>query len=98
GQVVSTGGENTTVILYYGATDGGTNAAAWSHSIWLGPQSGPFAQTVTGLSPASTYYYTAEATNVAGLAWATPSASFLTGVTNPVSTFQAVLTYHNDNT
>jgi len=98
GDVLSTGGVPTTVVLYYGPTNGGTNSGGWANSIALGPQGGPFAQTVTGLSPNSTYYFTAEATNLKGASWATPSQSFTTGATNPVSTLIPMLTYHNDNT
>jgi uncharacterized repeat protein (TIGR03806 family) len=93
GQVISTGGSPTTVIFYYGLADGGTNAGAWSISISLGLQSGSFSQTVSGLSSNTLYYFTAEATNLQGAAWAAPSQIFATGAI-PVP----MLTYHNDNT
>ncbi len=98
GQVLSTGGQSTTVILYYGLANGGTNAGAWGHSISLGVQSGLFAQTLSGLSSNTTYYFTAQVTNSLGVSWAAPSLSFTTGSTNPISTQVPVLTYHNDNT
>jgi uncharacterized repeat protein (TIGR03806 family) len=98
GQVLSTGGQPTTVILYYGLSNGGTNPASWGHGISLGQQSGLFAQTLSGLSSNATYFFTAEATNSLGVSWAAPSLSFSTGSTNPVSTGVSVLTYHNDNT
>jgi uncharacterized repeat protein (TIGR03806 family) len=96
GQVLSTGGATTGIILNYGLADGGNNVGAWSHSISLGAQSGIFSQTVSGLSSNTVYYFTAEATNSQGIAWAAPSQTFTTVATNPASV--PVLTYHNDNT
>lgn len=98
GQVTSTGGATTYVTLYYGLTDGGANPGSWGYNLSLGAQNGPFAQTISGLSSNTVYYFTAEATNLLGAAWASPSQSFATGATNPVSKLVPVLTYHNDNT
>src|SRR5208282_588351 len=83
--------------IFYGTTDGSTNAAAWSSSISLGLESSYASVTVPGLASNTTYYFTAQASNSQGVAWSAPSFSFATLMTNPPSTLASVLTYHNDN-
>ncbi len=97
GQVLTNGGVPTSVIVYYGLTNGSTNAANWAHGIPLGLQTGAYARMVTGLSSNTTYFFTAEATNAVGVQWAVPSLSFTTAATNPLSTLASVLTYKYDN-
>jgi uncharacterized repeat protein (TIGR03806 family) len=98
GQVLATGGAPTTVVFYYGETDGGANAGAWSNHISLGVQGGAFAETVQSLSSNTTYFFTCSAVNGVGTTWATPSSQFTTLSTNPVSTAASALTYQYDNT
>src|ERR1051326_1553214 len=78
GAVLSAGGDAPEIVLYYGPTDSGTNAANWAKWIWLGSQGGTFAQNLTGLTPNTTYYYACAAVNAAGTSWGVPSQSFTT--------------------
>lgn len=80
GAVVSTGGDTPELTIYYGPTDGGIDAGAWAQKIFVGSSGGSFAQTLNGLAPNSTYYFTVAAVNSAGTSWASPSRSFATAV------------------
>ncbi len=97
GQVLATGGSTPAITLYYGTTNGGTNAASWAQNLPLGAQAGAFSGTASGLVSNTTYFFAAQASNSAGISWATPSLSFTTLVTNPIIPPVAVLTYHNNN-
>jgi len=78
GSVTDTGGENPTVSIYWGPTDGVTNRAAWSNSVSKGSLGlGDFSANVTALVAHATYYYRCYATNSAGDAWASPSERFV---------------------
>jgi hypothetical protein len=79
GDLTSTGGTTTSVHVYWGTTDGGTDSEAWDSVIDMGAlATGAFSTQVTGLTASTTYYYRTYATNSAGEGWASSSASFST--------------------
>ena len=72
---------NYTVIVYWGRSNGGTNAGSWDSFLNLGSW-GPVASTNVSytnseLSVSRTYYYTFRATNDAENVWAEPSWTFI---------------------
>jgi hypothetical protein len=79
GNLLSTGTAATAVSVYYGQTDGGTNAAAWASHADLGVlPTGPFTAPVSGLQAASVYYYRCFVSNAAGGEWAPATSLILT--------------------
>lgn len=78
GAVLSNGGDTPELTIYYGPTDGGTVASAWAQKIFVGSSDNSFAETLNGLTPNTTCYFTVAAVNSAGTSWASPSKSFTT--------------------
>lgn len=78
GQVLDTGGQTPQVLLYWGATDGGTNATAWENVIDIGTAAGPFTTPLTNLAPEETYYFRCYAENSVGSDWADSTETFTT--------------------
>jgi len=71
GEITKNGGENPTVHIYWGPTDGGTTPGNWAHDINLGIKpAGTFYADISGLNNNTTYYYSCNATNSAGSSWA----------------------------
>ena len=76
---------NTSVTLYWGTTDGGTNAGSWQGSTSLGVQpAGTVTASLSQLNVNSAYYYRFLAANPYGQAWAPASGTFKLTVTAPV--------------
>ena len=78
GEVTDTGNAPPNVTIYYGATDGGTDPLSWDSIFDSGPQTGVFAATIEGLTPNTTYFYRAQATNSADTVWADTTESVTT--------------------
>ncbi|MCX6723901.1 MAG: hypothetical protein NT155_01855 [Candidatus Staskawiczbacteria bacterium] len=79
--VANTGGEDPYVAFYWGTSDQG-QTANWDHYyLYPSPQgTGNFSYNITGLNSATKYYFSASATNHAGITWSStpPSPSFTT--------------------
>lgn len=84
GTITNPGSSQPTVKVYYGQTDGGTSAAAWTSVVNMGPQNAIFTANVTNLLPATGYYYRCYAENAAGSAWALGSTAFFTPAGPPI--------------
>ena len=79
GAITNNGGENPTVHIYWGLTDGGTTAGNWAHDINLGTLPvGTFYSDISGLTASTTYYYRCYVTNSSGSSWDASSATFTT--------------------
>jgi len=83
GEITDTGGENPTVRIYYGTSDGGederTVNGAWDSYVDLGLKGAEtFYADISGLAPRTTYFYRCYASNSAGASWADSTAQFNT--------------------
>ena len=79
GQVLVPGVGAPVVTFFWGSADGGITPTNWQNAIVLaGPQSGAFTAPIGGLTPGGDYFFTARASNSAGVSWAVPSQSFET--------------------
>ncbi len=75
----SDGLQSTTVSLYWGTDDGGTNTHVWAHTNDFGVVGvGSLATNLTGLAPNTHYYYRYRAVNASGDDWGSASVTFLT--------------------
>jgi hypothetical protein len=87
GSLTSTGWYDTASLVFWGPTDGGFDAGAWSNvCVFPAPQSmGPFSTNVS-LPTTGEYFYRCAASNESGLAWAGGQSQYLlAGVTIAVT-------------
>ena len=71
---------NTTIRLYYGTNDGGSNAGTWKTCTNLGVYAaGPLSSVIGGLVPNARYFYRYFASNPYGAIWSPASYSLVTG-------------------
>ena len=99
GNVLATGGDAPAMTIFYGTSNGGNQPGAWSNNLALpATQSGWFGQAVSSLTPNTTYFFTAQAINGAGISWGAPVQSFTTpAALLPSQVFVSVPTGRNDN-
>lgn len=72
------GGTSTVLRIYWGTSDGGTNAAAWTNVCSFGFRAnGPHSTNISGLTADTRYYYRAWASNPVAVAWAPATTSFI---------------------
>jgi hypothetical protein len=89
GNVSDVGDGTPSITIFYGPTDGEMDTGAWASSLALpGTHSGNFSGNISNLTPASSYFFAARATNSAGESWTTPSLTFET-LANPPSVSQS---------
>jgi uncharacterized repeat protein (TIGR02543 family) len=86
-------GTNYAVTVYYGTTDGGTNAGSWAKSEWVGSWANVstyISSSVNSLLAGTRYFYTFAISNASGVVWASPSWTFTTAVpSGPTHTITA---------
>ena len=80
GELTSTGSAATTVMVFWGTSNGMYSPAAWDSNavVATGASVGWFTNSVTDLQAATLYYYRFYATNAAGHDWGEPAEFFTT--------------------
>jgi len=91
GTIDDTGGENPTVTVFWGESDGGTNPASWSDNASLGAKgAGAFYHGLTDLDAETLYYFTFRAVNNGGTDWSSTDNFTTSSVPPSVSAGAAV--------
>jgi len=89
GEVTNTGGENPTVHIYWGTSDGGTTPGNWDYDENLGELGiGTFYKDISSLTRGTKYYYRCFAVNSGGSAWS-GAVEFTTLLEKPIGATNA---------
>jgi len=89
GEVTDNGGENPTVHIYWGTSDGETTPGNWDHDENLGVKAvDTFYKDISGLTRGTKYYYRCYAENSGGSVWSN-AIEFTTLLEKPVATSNA---------
>ncbi|MFC1499266.1 FG-GAP repeat domain-containing protein, partial [Verrucomicrobiota bacterium] len=76
-----TAGGTADIYMYWGESDGGTNASQWANTgILYSVSEGVFSNKLISFSSSTDYHYRCFATNAVGTSWAGATASFTTDV------------------
>jgi hypothetical protein len=83
GNVTATGGENPSVTMYWGPTDGGQTPGNWANNSAPTSPGQPqgvaaFYRDIAALDPGTLYYFSANGMNSGGTGWPAASLSFTT--------------------
>jgi hypothetical protein len=84
GQVLPEDGQDSSVWIYWGPSDGGMTQENWEHVEELGVHSGVFSRRISGLDPNTTYYFRCYAADSDSYDWADASASLRTLPASPL--------------
>ena len=79
------GGDQASVVVYFGITDGGTTPGNWDSPVSLGIVPTSATADLTGLLPNTNYFVRALATNEGGSTWTTSTGTFTTAIVLPPS-------------
>ncbi len=79
GNLLSDGGGQAQVYLFWGETDATTNLTAWTHTNFFGGLNAMLLTTNLNVQSNLMYYYRYYATNSLTRKWAEPSISFMAG-------------------
>ena len=83
GRINYLGAETPSVTVYWGISDGQTDAEAWQNSQDLGIQSDLFSVDLTGLDSTKTNYFRFKCENSFGTSWADSSTELQLVKENP---------------